>query len=105
MWIIEGQGHTVLTVRAGGFLGINSFAYDFSLLSTSVCKTARYGLKYYLKEPLIPKQQLTMKIHQRAIRQPSAKNRQIRSQKNDLIKEYASRENIQQAAVSTIMFK
>ena len=52
-----GQGPTVLAVGAGGgCLDIFSLVYQFSLLSPSLWETARYRLKYCLKEPLSPKQ-------------------------------------------------
>ena len=53
IWIIVGQGPTVLTVGAGGgCLDIFSLVYQFSLLSPSLWETARYRLKYCLKGPL-----------------------------------------------------
>ena len=58
IWIIVGQGPTVLAVGAGGgCLDIFSLAYHFSFLSPSLWETARYRLKYCLKGPLSPKQQ------------------------------------------------
>ena len=57
IWIIVGQGPTVLAVGAGGgCLDIFSLAYHFSFLSPSLWETARYRLKYCLKGPLSPKQ-------------------------------------------------
>ena len=57
IWIIVGQGRTVLAVGAGGgCLDIFSLAYHFSFLSPSLWETARYRLKYCLKGPLSPKQ-------------------------------------------------
>ena len=57
VWIIVGQGPTVLAVDAGGgCLDIFSLVYHFSLLSPSLWETARYRLKYCLKRPLSPKQ-------------------------------------------------
>ena len=57
IWIILGQGPTVLAVGAGGgCLDIFSLAYHFSFLSPSLWETARYRLKYCLKGPLSPKQ-------------------------------------------------
>ena len=54
--IIVGQGPTALAVGAGGgCLDIFTLIYPFSL-SPSLWETARYGLKYCLKEPLNPKQ-------------------------------------------------
>ena len=56
IWIIVGQGPTVLAVGAGGCcLDIFSLAYHFSFLSSSLWETARYRLKYCLKGPLSPK--------------------------------------------------
>ena len=50
-----GQGPSVLTVGAGGgSLDIFPLICHFSFLSTSLCETARYRLKYCLKEPLNP---------------------------------------------------
>ena len=57
IWIIVGQGPTVLAVGAGGgCLDIFSLLYQFSLLSPSLWETDRYRLKYCLKGPLSPKQ-------------------------------------------------
>ena len=57
IWIIVGQGPTVLAVGAGGgCLDIFSLAHQFSFLSPSLWETARYRLKYCLKGPLSPKQ-------------------------------------------------
>ena len=57
IWIIVGQGPTVLAVGAGGgCLDIFSLAYHFSFLSPSLWEAARYRLKYCLKGPLSPKQ-------------------------------------------------
>ena len=57
IWIIVGQGPTVLAVGAGGgCLDIFSLAYHISFLSPSLWETARYRLKYCLKGPLSPKQ-------------------------------------------------
>ena len=57
IWIMVGQGPTVLAVGAGGgCLDIFSLVYQFSLLSPSLWETARYRLKYCLKGPLSPKQ-------------------------------------------------
>ena len=57
IWIIVGQGPTVLAVGAGGgCLNIFSFVYHFSFLSPSLRETARYRLKYCLKGPLSPNQ-------------------------------------------------
>ena len=52
-----GQGPIALAVGAGGgCLDIFTLIYHFSSLSPSLRETARYGLKYCLKEPLNPKQ-------------------------------------------------
>ena len=57
IWIIVGQGPTVLAVGAGGgCLDIFSLVYHSSFLSPSLWETARYRLKYCLKGPLSPKQ-------------------------------------------------
>ena len=57
IWIIVGQGPTVLAVGAGGgCLDIFALVYPFSPLSPSLWETARYRLKYCLKGPLSPKQ-------------------------------------------------
>ena len=57
IWLIVGQGPTVLAVGAGGgCLDIFTLIYLFSPLSPSLWETARYRLKYCLKGPLNPKQ-------------------------------------------------
>ena len=57
IWIRVGQGPSALAVGAGGgCLDILSLIYHFSFLSPSLRETARYRLKYCLKEPLSPKQ-------------------------------------------------
>ena len=57
IWIRVGQGPTALAVGAGGdCLDIFSLVCQFSLFSPSLWETARYRLKYCLKEPLKPKQ-------------------------------------------------
>ena len=57
IWIIVGQGPTVLAVGAGGdCLDIFTLIYLFSFLSPSLWDTTRYRLKYCLKGPLNPKQ-------------------------------------------------
>ena len=57
IWITVGQGPTALAVGAGGgCLDIFTLIYPFSPLSPSLWETARYRLKYCLKEPLNPKQ-------------------------------------------------
>ena len=57
IWIIVGQGPTVLAVGAGGgCLDIFSLVYHFSILTSSLWETAPYRLKYSLKGPLSPNQ-------------------------------------------------
>ena len=57
IWMIVGQGPTVLAVGAGGgCLDVFTLVYPFSPLSPSLWETARYRLKYCLKGPLNPKQ-------------------------------------------------
>ena len=57
IWMIVGQGPTVLAVGAGrGCLDIFILIYLYSPLSPSLWETARYRLKYCLKGPLNPKQ-------------------------------------------------
>ena len=57
IWMIVGQGPTVLAVGAGGgCLDIFTLIYLYSPLSPSLWETARYRLKYCLKGPLNPKQ-------------------------------------------------
>ena len=57
IWIIVGQGPTVLAVDAGGgCLDIFSIVYHFIFLTSSPWETARYRLKYCLKRPLSPNQ-------------------------------------------------
>ena len=57
IWIIVGQGLTALAVGVGGgCLDIFTLLYLFSPISPSLLETARYTLKYCLKEPLNPKQ-------------------------------------------------
>ena len=52
VWIIVGQGPTVLAGGAGGgCLDIFSLVYHFSFLTPSLWETARYRLKYCLKGP------------------------------------------------------
>ena len=65
LWIIVGQGRTVLAVGAGGgCLDIFSLVYHFSFLSPSLSpslwETARYRPKYCLKGPLSPNNQPTV---------------------------------------------
>ena len=55
--ITVGQGPAALAVgEGGGCLDIFTLIYHFSPLSPSLWETARYRLKYCLKEPLKPKQ-------------------------------------------------
>ena len=57
IWIIVGQGPTVLAVGAGwGLFGIFTLIYPFSPISPSLWETARYRLKYCLKGSLNPNQ-------------------------------------------------
>ena len=57
IWMIVGQGPIALTVGAGGgCLDIFILLCPFSPLSPSLWETARYRLKYCLKEPLNLKQ-------------------------------------------------
>ena len=57
IWMIVGQGPTVLAVGAGGgCLEIFTLLYLNSPLSPSLWETARYRLKYCLKGPLNTKQ-------------------------------------------------
>ena len=57
IWIIVGLGPTALVVGAGGgCLDIFSLIYHVSFLSPYLWESARYRLKYCLKEPLNPKQ-------------------------------------------------
>ena len=57
IWMIVGQGPTVLAVGAGGgCLDIFTLIYPFSPLSPSLWEMARYRLKYCLRGPLNPKQ-------------------------------------------------
>ena len=57
IWIRVGKGPIVLAIGAdGGCLDIFSLVHHFSFLSPSLWETARYRLKYCLKEPLSPKQ-------------------------------------------------
>ena len=63
IWIIVGQGPTVLAVGAdGSCLDTFTLIYPFSLLSPSLWETARYRLKYCLKWPLNPKQPTNQSI-------------------------------------------
>ena len=56
IWITVGQGPTALAVGAGGgCLDIFTLICPFFPLSPSLWETARYRLKYCLKEPLNPK--------------------------------------------------
>ena len=61
--ITVGQGPFALAVGAGGgCLDIFTLIYPFSSLSPSLWETARYRLKYCLKEPLNPKQPTNQKL-------------------------------------------
>ena len=63
IWMIVGQGSTVLAVGVGGgCLDIFSLIYHFSLLSPSLWETARYRLKYCLKGPLSQNNQPTNQL-------------------------------------------
>ena len=65
IWIIVGQGPTVLAAGGGGGCSdIFSLLYHFSLLSPSLWETARYRLKYCLKGPLSPKQPINLRFNQ-----------------------------------------
>ena len=55
VWMIVGQGPIALAVGAGGGC-LDIFSLHLSFLSPSLWETARYRLKYCLKEPLSPKQ-------------------------------------------------
>ena len=60
IWLVAGQGPTVLRVGAvGGCLDIFSLIYHFYLLSPSVWETVQYRQKYCLKGPLNPNNQPT----------------------------------------------
>ena len=55
--MIVGQGPIALAIGAGGgCVDIFTLLYHLSSLSRSLWETARYRLKYCLKEPLNPKQ-------------------------------------------------
>ena len=70
IWIIVGQGPTVLAVGAGGVcLDVFSLIYHFSFLSPSLWETARYRLKYCLKGPFLSSKQPT-KVTRREISAP-----------------------------------
>ena len=57
IWIIVGQGPSVLAVGAGGgCLDIFFLVSHFSFLTPSLWETARYRLKHCLKGPLSPNQ-------------------------------------------------
>ena len=55
IWMIVGQGPIVL---CAGCLNIFTLLCPFSPLSPSLWETARYRLKYRLKEPLNPNQSI-----------------------------------------------
>ena len=61
IWMIVGQGPIALAVGAGGGCFF-SLLYPFCPLSPSLWETARYRLKYCLKGPLNPKQQLFRRL-------------------------------------------
>ena len=64
IWMIVGQGPTVLAVGAGGgCLDIFTLIYLYSPLSPSLWETARYRLKYCLKGLLNPKQPTSQPSH------------------------------------------
>ena len=57
IWMIVRQGPPALAVGAGGgCFDIFTLIYPFSPLPPSLWETARYRLKYCLKEPFNPKQ-------------------------------------------------
>ena len=57
IWILVGQLPTAFAGGAGGgCLDIFSLDYQFSRLSPSLLRSARYRLKYCLKGPLNPRQ-------------------------------------------------
>ena len=57
IWMIVGQGPSVLAVGAGtGCLDVFTLIYLFLSLSASHWEMARYRLKYCLKGPLNPNQ-------------------------------------------------
>ena len=57
IWIIVGQGPTVLAIGAvGGCLDILVLVYHFSFPTPSLWETAQYRLTYCLKRPLSPNQ-------------------------------------------------
>ena len=69
IWMIVGQGPTVLAVGAGGgCLDIFTLLYLYSPLSPSLWETARYRLKYCLKGPLNPKQPTNQRKLKRMLR-------------------------------------
>ena len=55
IWIIVGQGPTVLAVGAGGLVWTFFSHLSCLDLSPSLWETARYRLKYCLRGPLSPK--------------------------------------------------
>ena len=54
VWIIVGQGPFVLAVGAGG--GCLDLLFSSFSFFSPCWETARYSLKYYLKEPFNPNQ-------------------------------------------------
>ena len=70
--ITVGQGPTALAVGAGGVcLDIFTLIYPFSPLSPLLWETARYRLKYCLKEPLNPKQPTNQPTKPERLAQPA----------------------------------
>ena len=68
IWMIVGQGPTVLAVGAGGgCLDIFTLLYLFSPLSPFLWETARYRLKYCLKGPLNQKQPTNQPSYDRLV--------------------------------------
>ena len=63
IWMVVGQGPFALAAGAGGgCLDICTVLYLFSSISSSLWKTARYGLKYCLKGPFKRRSQLSLAI-------------------------------------------
>ena len=80
IWIIVGQGPTVLAVGAGGgCLDIFTLIYPFFPLSPSLWETARYRLKYCLKGPLNPKStnQISRKNFKKILLTPTLKCKSV----------------------------
>ena len=73
IWMIVGQGPTLLTVGAGGgCLDIFTIICPFSFLSPSLWETARYRLIYCLKGPLNPKQPINQPTKATLLTKPTA---------------------------------